>query len=312
MGAAGFIGRRVVAALSASDWAAAVAASRRTGGAADAVVVDATDEASLGAAFSGIDGIVNCVAGDGDTIRRNADAVFGAASRLNQPPRIVHLGSMAAYGSAVGRVDETAPLLGDLDEYSKAKAAADVRALAYPAAVILRPGIVYGPQSPWWSDRIARLLMAHRLGDLGARGDGYCNLVHVDDVARSVLLALRTPAAGQAFNVAMPSPPTWNEYFQRYARALRAVPLRRISARRLAVELRIVAPACKLLEIGARLAGARSAALPPPIRPWLLKLCAHEIILDVAKAQTVLGMQWMPLDAGLQSSADWFRVGGRT
>ena len=196
LGATGFIGRRVVDALAASTWATPVAASRRARpGQPGSLVVDATRADALAAALQGIDGVVNCVAGDAAVIAGNAAALFDAASRLPQPPPVVHLSSMAAYGSAVGLVDETAPLLGDLDAYSSAKAAAETRAAAYPAAVILRPGIVYGPGSPWWSDRIARLLVARRLGDLGARGDGWCNLVHVDDVARAAVSALRMPEA---------------------------------------------------------------------------------------------------------------------
>jgi nucleoside-diphosphate-sugar epimerase len=300
LGAHGFIGRRVIAALAASDWAVPVAAGRR--GRSDspgAIVIDATQADAVAAALAGIDGVINCVAGDVAVIVKNAEALFGAAARLAAAPRIVHLSSMAAYGTAVGLIDESTPLRGDWDPYSRAKAAAESQAAAYPASVILRPGIVYGPGSPWWSDRIARLLVAHRLGDLGARGDGWCNLVHVDDVAKAALLALRTPrAAGQAFNIGSPSPPTWNSYFERYAKALGAVPVRRISARRLAVEVTLGAPAMKLLETVARFTGG---APPPPIRPWLLRLCCHELRLAVGKA-----------DAGLKTAAEWFRKGGRT
>ncbi len=34
-------------------------------------------------------------------------------------------------------------------------------------------------------------------------------------------------AGGQAFNLAMSGPPTWNEYLVRFARALHAVPVAR-------------------------------------------------------------------------------------
>jgi len=301
----------MIAALAASDWAVPVAAGHRARpDVPGAIVVDATQADAVAAALTGIDGVINCVAGDAEVIGRNAAALFGAAARLAAAPRIVHLSSMAAYGTTVGLVEESAPLRGDWDPYSQAKAAAESQAAAYPASVILRPGIVYGPGSPWWSDRIARLLVARRLGDLGAHGDGWCNLVHVDDVAKAALLALRTPSAsGQAFNIASPSPPTWNGYFQRYAKALGAVPVRRISARRLAMELKLIAPALKLAEIGARFTGG---APPPPIRPWLVRLCAHEMRLAVGKAETLLGMHWMDLDAGLKTAADWFRKGGRT
>ena len=40
-------------------------------------------------------------------------------------------------------------------------------------AAILRPALVYGRGSALWSERVARLLRAGRLGDLGAAGDGF-------------------------------------------------------------------------------------------------------------------------------------------
>src|SRR5207237_284416 len=113
-------------------------------------------------------------------------------------------------------------------------------------AVVLRPGIVYGPGSAQWSERVARWLHAGRIGDLGACGDGYCNLVHVSDVCAATLKALGTrDAAGRAYNLGSPQPPTWNEYFVEYGRALGAVPVRRISRRRLRIETKILAPPLK-------------------------------------------------------------------
>jgi nucleoside-diphosphate-sugar epimerase len=181
------------------------------------------------------------------------------------------------------------------------------------SAVILRPGIVYGARSPWWSDRIARLLCAGRLGDLGAGGEGFSNLVHVEDVAAAALQALRLPGIeGQTFNLALSTVPTWNEYFARYAEALGAVPVRRISSRRLAIERRLLAPPLKLLEFAGRLPAFRRVSFPPPIRPWLLQLCQHRIAMISTRAEAVLGMHWTPLETGLKEAADWFLAGGRT
>ena len=57
-------------------------------------------------------------------------------------------------------------------------------------AVILRPTCVFGPGSTQWTTRIARLLKARRIGDLGSAGDGGCNLAFIDDVVAAVLAAL--------------------------------------------------------------------------------------------------------------------------
>lgn len=309
LGAAGFIGSHLVQSLAETDWATPIAASRRSierngDTRVEYVTCDATSTHSLKHALKDVDGVVNCVAGEADTIVRNARALCAALSSATRPLRIVHLSSVAAYGSVEGIVDETAPLLGDLGPYSAAKAEADRIFIECGSAVILRPGIVYGPGSRQWSDRIGRLLFSQRLGDLGAAGDGFCNLVYVRDIATAILSALRTTGiVGEAFNLSLPSPPTWNEYFIRYALALGAVPVRRISQRRLAIETRLIAIPLKLLEIVARRCGMEPASLPPAIPPSLLRTCRQELRLQVDKAESVLGMRWTPLDEGLRQTA---------
>lgn len=313
LGAGGFIGRRIVSALAACDWATPVAAGhsrpvgRPTG--VETMMVDVTSAASLRPAFTGASAIVNCVAGNAATLVDGARVLFSVTASMQPPPRVVHLSTMSVYGSTTGLVDEAAALRGDLDVYSAAKTAAEQLSAGHPDVVHLRPGIVYGPESPLWSGLLGELLLARRLGDLGAAGAGVCNLVHVDDVAKAVLLTLRQPGIeGQAFNLSSPMAPTWNGYFQRYADALGAGPVRRISAARLAYELRLLGPLLKITELIAGRAGVRT---PPPIRPWLTALCRHDIRLNVARAERALGLQWTPLDRGLRETAVWFRAARR-
>ncbi|HET9389379.1 MAG TPA: NAD-dependent epimerase/dehydratase family protein [Steroidobacteraceae bacterium] len=312
LGAGGFIGRRIVAALAATSWARPVAAGRHdaslpAGPGVEIRALDATDPVQVGPALEGVGAVVNCVAGSAPNIVSAAREVFAAAARSGAPPRIVHLSSLAVYGSARGEVDESTPLSGTHEPYGAAKLIAEQLALAYPRAVILRPGIVYGPASPWWSDRIARLLVARRLGDLGAAAQGVCNLVHVDDVAEAVVRALRAVGVeGQIFNLALPQPPTWNEYFRRYAEALGATPVRHISGTQLTLELALRGPLIKVTEMLGRSGGV------PPVRPWLLRLCRHDITMRAQRIVEALGLTWTPLERGLAGTAAWFRAGNRT
>jgi nucleoside-diphosphate-sugar epimerase len=317
LGAEGFIGRRVVAALNQADWATALAAGRspaerRPTGSPPWIQVDATDAAALTLALQGVHGVVDCVAGSAATFVPVAQALFSAAARMPQPPAVVHLSSMAVYGSAVGELDEAAPLKGDDGPYSAAKAAAERLASAYARAVILRPGIVYGPGSALWSGHIGRLLLARRLGDLGPAGGGVCNLVYVDDVAAAAVAALQTPAvSGRALNLSAPDAPTWNGYFRSYAGALGAGPVRPVGRLRLQWELNAVGPGLKLVELLALRSKSVCAKLPPAIRPWLLHECRRQLRMRSGLAESLLNLKWTPMADGLNAAAQWLLAGSR-
>jgi 2-alkyl-3-oxoalkanoate reductase len=292
LGANGFLGRRLVTALAASDWATPVAGVRRQrGGAVEQRVLDAIDAAQLASAAADVDAVVNCVAGAPTTIVEGAQALFAAPTK----PRIVHLSSMAVYGEAIGRVDEDAPLAGE-GGYAGAKVEAERLAQARGGVAILRPGCIYGGGSPQWSRRIADLLRARRIGDLGANGDGCSNIVHVDDVVAAILALLRRPAdEGIALNLAMRDAPDWNDYFLAFARTLGAEPVARIPDWRLKAET--------LAAVPLKLAERARLPVPAAIPPSLARLWQQDIRLDTARANAVLGIDWTPLDAGLAEAA---------
>jgi len=295
LGADNFIGRRVVVQLDATDWA------RPSPGDA------AAGEAALDRALDGIDAVVNCFIGKAAEISEGARALFAAAARSAGKPRVVHLSSMSVYGDVRGLIDETAPLRTELGAYAGAKVAAEGFAAGYANSVILRPGCEYGPECPQWSVRIADWLNARRLGDLGAQGDGYCNLLHVDDLVAAILACLKQPQlAAAVFNLSAPNPPTWNEYLIRYGRALRAVPIRRISQRRLKIETRLLAPPLKMLELALGAATLGAHRVPPAMPPSLLRLMRQEIKLDATRAERALGLRWTPLQSGLDRTAEWY------
>jgi 2-alkyl-3-oxoalkanoate reductase len=311
LGANGFIGREVVEGLASTDWAAPILAVRKPAAHGNNELeqrtVEATRVESVSAAMQGVSAVVNCVAGDAATIVSASKALFAAAEHMTPAPRIIHLSTMSVYGSAVGIVDETAPLRGDLGAYSAAKVAAEATIAAYPQAVMLRPGCVFGPRSEQWSIRIARLLLAHRLGDLGAAGDGFCNLVHVGDVVLAILRALENPGVdGRAFNLSTPEPPTWNEFLVKYGTGLNAVPVRRISQRRLRIEGKLLAPPLKIAEILGRACKLDAALVPPPIPPSLIRLMGQEIRLDTRRVEAELGLHFRDIDAALRATARWF------
>jgi len=294
LGAHHFVGRSLCGAIRVSDWASC---------SGDEPGFDERNPASLSQALAACDAVVNAPYGSPAAIGAAAKSLYDLASRLAAPPRIVHLSSMTVYGSAVGEVDENAELRADLGDYAAAQLAAERRAAAYPNSVVLRPGCEYGPACPEWSVRIARLLIARRLGDLGAAGDGCCNLIYLDDLTGAILTALRLPEIqGQAFNLAMPQPPSWNEYFTLFAKALGAVPLRRIGHRQLQLESKVLAAPLRVAEILARRLRL-PVRTPAVLSPSLRRTCQHEIRLDSSKAQNLLGLRCVSLAQGLAASA---------
>jgi nucleoside-diphosphate-sugar epimerase len=263
LGASGFIGSRVVAALAGSPLYRAVAASRRS-----VLSLDATDTASIRAALQDIDYVVNCISGNDRVMVRSTEALCDAA-RMVPPRRIIHLSSMAVYGAA--------------------KIACERIVRKYVAdggdAVILRPTCVFGPGSPQWTTRLANLLRVGRIGDLGTAGDGSCNLAFIDDVVAGIIAALDAPdISGQAYNISSSSGLTWNSFLMAFGKALGATPVRRISSRTMRIETKLLAPARRIAGMAIR------SSMTEAITPSLAALWRQDIRIDTTAARRALAL----------------------
>ena len=123
--------------------------------------------------------------------------------------RVVHLSSMAVLGNATGVLDETAPVdRASGNAYADAKIECE-RIITAAAArgldcVILRPSCIYGPGSVLWTVRIARMLAARRLGDLGAAGDGIAISCSRGRREGRAVGAVGRHARAQVFNISNP------------------------------------------------------------------------------------------------------------
>lgn len=313
LGGSGYIGSRLCAALAATGWATPVSASsRRPTPGVESRRVDARDADSLARALQGIDAVVNCVAGDAQAIAQGA-AALAQACRTAQCGRVVHLSSMSVYGSQEGDLLEQAPFDPSLGWYARAKCEAErhmaLLARAGGTVVTLRPGCVWGPGSQLWVGRIGRWLRSSRLGDLGAAGDGWSNLVHVDDVCSAVVAALRAPLAGgemRAYNLAAPDSPRWNDYFIDLALAIGAVPVRRISPLQLRLDAWVGGPALKLAQVALSRLGRSGNAVPDPVSPGLLALWDRHQYLDSRLAERDLELRWTAYGTALRQSALWY------
>jgi len=99
----------------------------------------------------------------------------------------------------------------------------------------------------------------------------------------------------------MPSPPTCNEYLLRYAKALGAVPMKRIPMASETGNQDAGVP-LKVLEIAMLKIGGTYATLPP-IPASFLRLAGQEIQLDSTHARQLLGWEYGSLEQGLVKTA---------
>jgi nucleoside-diphosphate-sugar epimerase len=303
LGGSGFAGAAIIEALTRTGYATVSAQRHAPSARGNTTQIrwDATQSADIRHLSQGALCVVNAVSGNNRVLLAATRALLAAADGAC---RIVHLSSMDVYGNTRGYVREDATLRAD-SRYGAAKIACE-NMLAGKDAVILRPGLIYGPGSAQWVGRIGRLLRAHRIGDLGKHGDGRCNLVFARDLGEAVVAAIgNSAAAGYAINIGMTAPPRWNDFLVAFGRSIGAVPVRRIPAWRLTVEAS-VAPALHLARHAAHALGRTPDILPDLISPSLRRVFAQDIVLDCSLADRLLGFPHTSLADGLAESAAWF------
>ena len=221
-GASGFLGRHVVAELhrhghrvramvhatdSPSDWDGV-----------DVVHAALGDNRAVARALSGVSVVVHCaarVARSGTRAEFFRDNVAGTAHLLDAAraagvERFVHVSSIGIYGrngkgSVIkenGGYDPRPELRG---AYTWSKLEAD--RLVYDAGrsgalrtVVLRPGILVGPDGPSFTARLPLGRVRGRLLVV-SRKDAVLPLCHVDDVARAVVSAISAPNATGPYNL---------------------------------------------------------------------------------------------------------------
>jgi uncharacterized protein YbjT (DUF2867 family) len=208
IGASGFIGRYVVKRLAAKGAViAAVVRNLETSkllqpmgdvGQIARIRADLLDEARLAAALAGCDAVVNLA---GILYERGAqrfEAVHheGAArlGRLAAAAGVKHLVHISALGA-----DAASP-----SAYARSKAAGEaaLRA-AFPAATILRPSVVFGPEDDFFNRFAALAQIAPALPLIGG-GTTRFQPVYVGNVAEAVVKALDDPAAGRTYELGGP------------------------------------------------------------------------------------------------------------
>ena len=337
-GAGGFIGGRVVEHLHLGA-ARPIAAMRRWSTAprlarfgVEIRLCDLLRRDRIADALEDADAIVHCAVGSPEvTIEGTRNLLAAAETRGIR--RIVFLSTIEVYGRASGTVredDECRPR----DDYGRSKLEAEALCEDFGRrggeVVILRPAIVYGPFSRWWTQRVAERLVAGQWAIFPEVADGVCNLIYIDDLVRCIRLCLESEeAVGQVFHVNGPEAPTWNEYARALNAGLGLPPLEPRAARQIRGKSLALAPLRKTAELGLRFFEKQIFGLYerfPPIRGPMrlveqalrgtpagqeLELYARDAYYDPSRCRELLGFEASTgMAEGVEISCRWLRHHG--
>jgi uncharacterized protein YbjT (DUF2867 family) len=298
-GGSGFIGRYVVKRLAQAGYVVRVAVrdTERAGqlrpmGAVGQIVPLYTTLAERGTverAIAGAELVVNLVgilaerhAGDFQRIQAEGPGLIGAAAAAGGVARLVHLSAIGADPAAESRYAR-----------SKGQGEQALRA-AFPAATILRPSIVFGPEDQFFN-RFAALAAVSPVMPVIC-GGSRMQPVYVGDVADAAMAALtRADAPGRTYELGGPQVFTFRE--------LLAWILRETRRRRPLLEVPLAL---------ARLQAAVLERLPGKMltRDQLLMLAKDNVVAAGALTLRDLGITPTPIELVVPHYLHRFRPGG--
>jgi len=159
------------------------------GGQVEPIFCNIRDDASVAAALSGADAVVNCVGILAEAGRNTFEAV-----QADGAERVARLAAAAG----VGRMVHVSALGADAEaasEYAQSKAAGEAGVLQHmPNAVILRPSIIFGPEDEFFNRFAGLSRFGPILPVVGAQTR--FQPVYVDDVAAAAVAGLAGNAGG--------------------------------------------------------------------------------------------------------------------
>jgi NADH dehydrogenase len=216
-GGSGFVGRYIARRMAKEGWRVRVAVRRPNEamhvkpygvpGQVEPVFCNIRDDASVAAVMQGADAVVNCVGVLNELGKNTFDAVqsdgAGRVARIAAEQgvdQMVHI-------SAIGADAES-----DSD-YARSKAAGETAVQeAFPAAVILRPSIIFGTEDQFFN-RFAGMTRLSPLLPI-AGGSTRFQPVYVDDVARAAVAGVLGHAEPGVYELGGPEVKTFEELMQ--------------------------------------------------------------------------------------------------
>lgn len=223
-GGSGFVGRYIARRMAQAGWRVRVAVRRpneamfvRTYGVVgqvEPVLCNIRDDASVRAAISGADAVVNCVGTFEARGRNNFDAVqHEGAERIARiaaeegVQQLVHISAIGADANAESM-------------YARTKALGEEGILAhFSNAVILRPSVIFGPEDGFYNRFASMARFGPVLPLVGA--DTRFQPVYVDDVAQAAVAGVLGQAEPGIYELGGPEVASLRELMQDMLRIIR-------------------------------------------------------------------------------------------
>ena len=217
-GGSGFIGRYIARRMAKEGWRVRVAVRRPNEaifvrpygvvGQVEPVFCNIRDDASVRAVMQGADAVVNCVGVLNEVGKNGFDAVQAeGAGRIARIAAELGVGQLVQL-SAIGADAESA------SAYARSKAAGEAAVQeAFPAAVILRPSVVFGSEDQFFNRFAAMSRFGPILPVVGA--ETKFQPVYVDDVAQASVKAVLGEAAPGIYELGGPDVHSFRELMQK-------------------------------------------------------------------------------------------------
>ena len=227
-GGTGFLGRRVVRHLQDADFIVRIASRHperglspvaNDGSNIESVQADINDDGSILAATRGAYAVVNAVSlyveRGKDTFRSvhvEAAARVAELARQSGVARIAHLSGI---GSDPRSTSSYIRCRGEGEEAVRQ---------AFPGATMIRPAVMFGPEDAFVTP-LLKMLRVLPIFPMFGRGQTRLQPAYVDDVAKAIARALRSPDAASAYDLAGPRIYTYEELLATIAAGVGKRPL---------------------------------------------------------------------------------------
>lgn len=223
-GGSGFVGRYIARRMAKQGWRVRVAVRRPneaifvkpygTVGQVDPILANIRDDASVAAALSGADAVVNCVGTFDKKGRNNFDAVqaegAGRIARLAKAAGVSRLVHISAIGADAEGVSDYARTKGEGEALVKA---------AFPRAVILRPSVIFGQEDNFFNRFAEMAKLSPVIPLIG--GNTKFQPVYVDDVAKAAVKAALGEAPTGTYELGGPDVETFAALVDRMLKIVR-------------------------------------------------------------------------------------------